>query len=392
MKRLIIECGAAQTRAALLDGDEVWKFWFGPARGDEAGNGFPAAGRRFAARVRHVDRGLGAAFLDLGPDALNGRDAFLPLKKSSEAHCIEGAMLEVAVKSPPRQGKGALLKFIAPASGAEPGRLPPFADAAVEAAAAIGANADEMVIDDGAAFRALEQAGFGNQVHENHPLSLFERYGAQSELSAAFERAVALPGGGRLVIDEAQALTAVDVDTGGLGASSPARLREKIAIAAAGEAVRQISLRNIGGHIVIDFPDISNEASRKRFGEHLRAAMTRLPGAGAPSFSKSGLFCFTAPHSALSLLDRFTEPCGAGPVPGRRFTVEAKALEAVAALERGLRAAPSARYRLVTGAEIERYLAARPHWRERLAGRYGARFQIVCDKQRGGREHDLTEQ
>jgi Ribonuclease G/E len=203
---------------------------------------------------------------------------------------------------------------------------------------------------------------------------------------------VALPGGGRLFIDETQALTAIDVDTGGLGASSPARLREKIAVAAAGEAVRQISLRNIGGHIVIDFPDISNEASRKRFGEHLRKVMARLAGAGAASFSKSGLYSFTAPHSALSLLDRFTEQGAADPVAGRCFTVEAKAKAAIGALERRLRAAPSARYRLFVGGEIEHYLAARPHWRERLAGRFGARFQIAGGKECGGRDHDLTGQ
>ena len=52
MKRLIVECGAAETRAALLKDDKVWKFWFGPARGDEASDNFPAAGRRFAASLR----------------------------------------------------------------------------------------------------------------------------------------------------------------------------------------------------------------------------------------------------------------------------------------------------------------------------------------------------
>ena len=388
MKRLVIECGAAETRAALLIGEDVWKFWFGPARGDEAGDAFAMAGRRFAARVRHVDNGLGAAFLDIG----NGTEAFLPLKKNNEAHCVEGAMLAVEVKAPPRQGKGALLKFVAVSDAAAPGRSAPVADAAVEAAQAVGADVDDIAVDDGAALQALKAAGFDNVVHETRTQSLFESCGALAELSGAFDCAVALPGGGRLVIDEAQALTAVDVDTGGLGASSPARLREKIAVAAASEAVRQISLRNIGGHVVIDFPDISNEASRKRFGEHLRKVMTRLAGAGAASFSKSGLYSFTAPHSALSLLDRFTEFSNADPVAGRRFTVEAKAKAAIGALERGMRAAPSMRYRLGVGRELDAFLALRPAWRARLADRFGARFQIVADEKCGGREHDLSQQ
>lgn len=389
MNRLIVECGAAETRAALLKNGIVWKFWFGPARGDEASDGFASAGRRFAARVKTIDRGLAAAFVDLG----DGADAFLPLKKHSEPHCADGAMLEVEVKAPPRQAKGASLKFIGPLPPhAAPGRLPPFADPAIGAVQEIGGEAEEIVVDDGAARRLIQEAGFEGARHEHHPVSLFEKFAADAEFEAAFGQSVPLRQGGRLVIDEAQALTAIDVDTGGLAASSPARLREKVALAAADEAMRQISLRNIGGHVVIDFPDIPGEAGRKRFQDHLRKAMAQIGGAGAAGFSRSGLYCFTAPHRALSLLDRFTEYADAAPVAGRRFTVEAQAKFAVAALERRLRAEPSARLRLCAGQRVYTYLGARPHWLERLKDRYGARFAIVEGKESGGTGFDLSEQ
>ncbi|MCK5745228.1 MAG: ribonuclease E/G, partial [Oricola sp.] len=333
--------------------------------------------------------GLGAVFVDLG----DGADAFLPLKKNTEPHCAEGAMIEVEVKAPPRQAKGASLKFVSPlAPDAAPGRLPPFSDPAVEAALAIGADADEILVDEGSAARALHEAKIENARHESHPVSLFEKFGADAALDAAFAEVAPLAKGGRLIIDEAQALTAIDVDTGGLEASSPVRLREKIAFAAADEAMRQVSLRNIGGHVVIDFPDIPGETARKRFQEHLRSVLAQVDGAGAASFSRSGLYSFTAPHRSLSLLDGFTEPDNAEPVAGRRFTAEAQAKFAVAALERRLRAAPSARLRLAAGRVIKDYLDARPHWLARLKDRFGARFAIVETNEHGGDEFDLSEQ
>lgn len=389
MNRLIIECGAAETRAALLKDGIVWKFWFGPARGDEASDGFASAGRRFGARVKTVDRGLAAAFVDLG----DGADAFLPLKKNSEPYCAEGAMIEVEVKAPPRQSKGASLKFIGPLPpDAKPGRLPPFLDAAIDAVRTIGADAGEIVVDDGAARRVLQGAGFENARHENHPVSLFVQFGADAEFDAAFGLSVPLEKGGRLIIDEAQALTAIDVDTGGLAASSPARLREKVAFSAADEAIRQISLRNIGGHVVIDFPDIPGEAGRKRFQDHLRKALALVDGAGAASFSRSGLYSFTAPHRALSLLDRFTQIGHGVPVAGRRFTVDAQSKFAVAALERRLRADPTARLRLSASHAIKDHLDAHSLWLERLKDRHGARFAIIERKESGGTGFDLSEQ
>ncbi|MBL4618753.1 MAG: ribonuclease E/G [Marinicaulis sp.] len=83
-----------------------------------------------------------------------------------------------------------------------------------------------------------------------------------------------------MIIDEAQALTAIDVDSAGLTASSPTRLREKMAIAAGYEAAHQISLRNIGGHIAIDFPAMSGQGARERFNEHLKKAMASIEGGG----------------------------------------------------------------------------------------------------------------
>ncbi|GEM_PF-1450918 len=392
MKRtLIIECGAAATRAALTEGEEVVRFWFGPARGDEADDNEPRTGRRFAGRVKSINKGLAAAFVDIG----DGRDAYLALNNKNEALVIDGALIGVAVKSPPRQGKGAALKFLEDQTldCETPGRLGPVEDAAIEAARSIGEGADEIVVDDGAAVSALKAAAVTLAIrHETSPAALFETYGAESALDEAFERVVALPGGGRVVIDEAQALTAIDVDTGGLSAASPQRLREKIAFAAADETARQIRLRNIGGQIVIDFPTISGDAARKRFNEQLRKAMARIEGAGAFGFSKSGLYAFTAPHNAQSLLERFTEPAPFAPVSGRRFTLDWAAKSAMRALEHRLRAHPQIRLRLETGSSLYAYINAHGLWTQRLNERYGARFDWIADEALEERGFELAEQ
>ena len=389
MKRLIIECGVAETRAALIENDLVWKFWFGPARGDEHADCAARAGRRFAGKVKSVDKGLAAVFLDLG----DGADAFLPLKKNNQQYCVEGAIIEVEIKAPPRQSKGARVSFIG-ALGPEvaPGRLPPFTDPVIEAYEMISKETDEILVDDGLAKRVLQDTGVSQVQHESHPLSLFEKYGADVALEAAFDPVAPIEQGGRLVIDETQALTAIDVDTAGLGASSPARLREKIAFAAADEAIRQVSVRNIGGHVVIDFPDIPGDAARKRFQKHLQFVLARTPGAGAASFSRSGLFSFTIPHRMQSMLDRFTEQSKASPVAGRQFTTEAVTLFAVRQLERRLHAAPSSRFRLTVGRDINDYMKDHPQWRNRLVDRHGARFEIVIDADNEGATYDLAEQ
>lgn len=385
---LIVECGVAATRGARIENGRVTRFWFGAARGDEREDAAPTAGRRFAGRVRSVNRALNAAFVDIGDPV----DAFLPLGKNQAPPFSEGALISVKIKSSPRQGKGALVKYLdaAPPSGG-PGRLAPFHDAAIEAAAALGEGADRIVVDDGEASAALRAAGAAPVEHEARSVALFELYGAERALEEAFDRVVPLRGGGRLVIDEAQALTAIDVDTGGLEASSPARLREKIAFAAADEAVFQIVLRNIGGHAAVDFPSIGDKAGKARFRDHLAAAVGRIEGAGAFGFSKSGLFCFTVPHKEDSLLDRFTEQGLTGPAPGRRFTADWIAKTAVRSLEHRLRAAPRSRLKLRLGVEIYARIAAEAAWTERLRKRSGPHFELVEDNKLQERGFDLVE-
>jgi ribonuclease G len=93
---------------------------------------------------------------------------------------------------------------------------------------------------------------------------LFQAYGIEEQISRALERRVPLPSGGNLMIDHAEALTVIDVNTGrftrGKGLEDTIT---KTNIEAAKEVVRQLRLRDIGGIIIIDFIDMAHAKNRE---------------------------------------------------------------------------------------------------------------------------------
>ncbi|MEA2427120.1 MAG: ribonuclease [Thermoleophilaceae bacterium] len=96
--------------------------------------------------------------------------------------------------------------------------------------------------------------------------SLWERYGLEEALKSTLSRRVDLPSGGYLVIDYAEAMTVIDVNSGSFtGRGKQARLEDTITktnLESAEEVVRQLRLRDIGGIIVIDFIDMSRARNR----------------------------------------------------------------------------------------------------------------------------------
>jgi ribonuclease G len=95
-------------------------------------------------------------------------------------------------------------------------------------------------------------------------IPIFERFGIERQIEQTFMRRVSLPSGGEIVIEETEALTAVDVNTG----SHKGQNRDgkdfilQANLEAAKEVARQVMLRNIGGLIIIDFIDMKNKRDR----------------------------------------------------------------------------------------------------------------------------------
>lgn len=144
--------------------------------------------------------------------------------------------------------------------------------------------------------------------HYQTPVPIFEKLGIQRQIDDAFYRQVWLPSGGYLVIDETEALIAIDVNTG--RAKTQDKMILQTNLEAAAEVARQLRLRNIGGLIIVDFIDMKSRRDQqsvyKTMQEKLKSdkAKTQLL-----PISPFGLMEMTRQrlHESLSLT--VNEPC-----------------------------------------------------------------------------------
>lgn len=107
-------------------------------------------------------------------------------------------------------------------------------------------------------------------------LSVFEHYDIERQLADAFRRKVALKSGGYIVLDETEAMIAIDVNTGrhkGSGSQEDAIVA--VNLEAVDEVARQLRLRNIGGLVVVDFIDMKSRKNQHNVFKAMRAAFKR---------------------------------------------------------------------------------------------------------------------
>ena len=105
---------------------------------------------------------------------------------------------------------------------------------------------------------------------------VFDRFGVSKQLENAFSRQVNLKGGGAIVIDETEALVAIDVNTGRhKGGKDQDALILKVNLEAAEEITRQLRLRNMGGLIVLDFIDMKSGRDRQQVHNRMRDGLRR---------------------------------------------------------------------------------------------------------------------
>ncbi len=144
---------------------------------------------------------------------------------------------------------------------------------------------------------------------ENEPL--FEHFKIEPQIERALERKVWLKSGGYLIIDQAEALTAIDVNTGRfVGKKSQDETILRTNLEAAEEVVRQLRLRNIGGIIIVDMIDMTREADRKRVSEALKEELRRDKArTSALKISELGLVQMTRKRTRESLEELLTDPC-----------------------------------------------------------------------------------
>ena len=150
---------------------------------------------------------------------------------------------------------------------------------------------------------------------------IFDAFEIESQIEKTFERKVWLKKGGYICIDHAEALVAIDVNTGRFtGKKNQEETILRTNLEAAREIPRQLRLRDIGGIIVIDFIDMEIEANKRAVIDQLRTEL-RNDRARTKAFAVSdlGLVEMTRQRERSSLLHYYTEDCphcgGLGKVP-----------------------------------------------------------------------------
>ena len=142
---------------------------------------------------------------------------------------------------------------------------------------------------------------------------LFEREGAEEAVRSTLSRRVDLPSGGYLIIDYAEALTVVDINTGSFTGRGKGRLEDtitKVNIEAAEEVVRQLRLRDIGGIIVVDFIDMARSRNRDQVLKTMRKALDEdKTKTYVVEISPLGLVEMTRQNVTDGVREILTKPC-----------------------------------------------------------------------------------
>ncbi|MFQ5776358.1 MAG: ribonuclease E/G [Kiloniellaceae bacterium] len=316
-RRLLISALPGETRAAWREDGRLIDL---AVRRDDKPS---VADNLYLGRVRTVDKGLAAAFVDVGLR----RPGFLPLGEAPKG-LSEGDVVVVRVKREPSADKGARLsarlEALPPALAEAARRAAPPAllrAAADPVAAALAADRppDEIAIDDPATFARARQAAAGRPDLlarlrlDLDPVPLFEREGVEAEIEALLEPRVALPSGGFLLIEPVRTLTAIDVDSGRHDAGGAAGQGLAVNLEAAAEIARQVRLRNLSGLLVVDFLTLDAPAARRRVVAALRQGLAADPQpCRVHPMRPSGLVEMTRRRGRPPLHELLSEPCGLG--------------------------------------------------------------------------------
>ena len=179
-------------------------------------------------------------------------------------------------------------------------------------------DVDSIVIDDPATYESMRELASRISRRARARINrfdgdngIFEHYGIERQLQDAFARQVALKSGGYLVIDETEALIAVDVNTGhykGKGSQEDA-IRE-VNLEAVEEVTRQLRLRNIGGLVILDLIDMKSRKHQREVVRALKEALRRdRARTNVLDISELGLLEMSRQRQDSSILSQLTSTC-----------------------------------------------------------------------------------
>jgi ribonuclease G len=218
-----------------------------------------------------------------------------------------------------------------------------------------------IFIDSRETYQAMSQfaASFTPNVlprltHYQGARPLFDLHNVEADIERALARRVDLKSGGYLIIDQTEALTTVDVNTGGfVGGRSFDDTVFKTNLEASQVIARQLRLRNLGGIVIIDFIDMDSEEHRNAVLNEFRKALardrTRMTVNG---FTQLGLVEMTRKRTRESLAHVLCEPCPVCAGRGELKTAQTVCYEALREILRESRQFDAREFRILASQQV----------------------------------------
>ncbi|MDX1624962.1 MAG: ribonuclease G [Wenzhouxiangellaceae bacterium] len=225
------------------------------------------------------------------------------------------------------------------------------------------------------------------------PGPLFDVYGVEDEIDRALKREVSLKSGGHLTIDQTEAMTTVDVNTGGyVGVRNFADTVFKTNLEAAQALSRQLRLRNLGGIIIIDFIDMEDDEHKRQVLRVLSQALARDPARTTISeISPLGLVEMTRKRTTESLEHRLCEPCPHCAGRGWQKSVDTMCSEIFREILRAVRQFETGKLMVMAAPPVvEKMLDEHTRTLAELTEQLGTTIRFQAEEQYGQEQFDVV--
>jgi len=222
---------------------------------------------------------------------------------------------------------------------------------------------------------------------------IFDLFNVDEEIARALGRRVDLKSGGYLVVDQTEALTTIDVNTGGyVGARNFDDTVFKTNLEAAEAIARQLRLRNLGGIVIVDFIDMSRDDHREQVLAEFRKQLARdRVKTTAGGFSQLGLVEMTRKRTRESLAHMLCEPCAACNGQGIVKTARTVAYDVLREILREARQFTPREFRIVSSPQvIELFLDEESQHLAGLSDFIGKPISLQAEQAMGQGQYDIV--
>jgi ribonuclease G len=222
---------------------------------------------------------------------------------------------------------------------------------------------------------------------------LFETYNVDTEIEKALARRVDLKSGGYLILDQTEALTTIDVNTGGfVGHRNFDDTIFKTNLEASQAIARQLRLRNLGGIIILDFIDMTSSEHRNAVLDELKRLLARdHVKTSVNGFTQLGLVEMTRKRTRESLAHMLCEPCPTCQGKGEVKTARTVAYEILREILREAKQFSPREFRLIASQDVvDLFLEEESQHLAELSDFIGKPISMQVEAQFGQEQYDVV--